>query len=223
LGDEGRTIGSLLFSFALPAALIGRSPFPELRNYALPWAPMYLMGELVPAVASMTVGWEGGWILGIAGAAAGAAAGAVAGWLFAQWTLPDIESRPPERGKATQLPILVAVVFALLGAYTWAIEWLTRDQAWAIGIFPIFFALLGAMVERPFLGLLSALPLVPVQLIPLVGSLTVGWEGGWVLGIAGAAAGAAAGAVTGWLFLRWIMPEYDKRRAREAARPREHG
>jgi hypothetical protein len=50
--------------------------------------------------------------------------------------------------------------------------------------------------------------------------LAVGWEGGWILGIAGAAAGATAGAVMGWLFNRWIMPEYDKLRAREkAARP----
>jgi len=48
-------------------------------------------------------------------------------------------------------------------------------------------------------------------------SITVGWDGGGVLGIAGAAAGAAAGGMKGWLFNRWIMPEYDKRRARESA------
>jgi hypothetical protein len=38
-----------------------------------------------------------------------------------------------------------------------------------------------------------------------------------MLGIAGAAVGATAGTVNGWLFNRWIMPEYDKRRARERA------
>jgi hypothetical protein len=43
--------------------------------------------------------------------------------------------------------------------------------------------------------------------------MTGAWEGGWLLGVAGAAVGAAAGAVKGWLFNRWIMPEYDKRRA----------
>jgi hypothetical protein len=56
-----------------------------------------------------------------------------------------------------------------------------------------------------------------MTLIPPLASMTVGWEGGWNLGIAGAAAGAAAGAVMGWLFNRWIMPEYDRRRARESA------
>ncbi len=137
LVDEAGTIGFLLFIFALPGALVGRNLLPELRNYALPWAPMYFVGHLVPAVASMTVGWEGGWALGIAGAAAGAAAGAVAGWLFARWTLPDIiENRPRERGSATRLPIAFAVLFALFGAYNWAIEWRTLDQAWAIGFFP---------------------------------------------------------------------------------------
>jgi hypothetical protein len=109
-------------------------------------------------------------------------------------------------------------LFALVGAYSWATAWLaTLDEAWAIGLFPIAFAFLGALVRRPFLGLLSALPLVPLLLVPLVASLTVGWEGGWVLGIAGAAAWAAAGAATGWLYNRWIMPEYAKRREREMA------
>jgi len=49
----------------------------------------------------------------------------------------------------------------------------------------------------------------------VMASITVGWDGGGVLGIAGAAAGAAAGGMKGWLFNRWIMPEYDKRRTRE--------
>ena len=110
--DQAKAIGWLLIVFALPGALLRKNPLPELRNYALPWAPMYLVG-LVPAVVSMTVGWEGGWILGIAGAAAGAAAGAVAGWLFTRWTLPDIENRQRERGRANQLPIVFAVLFGL--------------------------------------------------------------------------------------------------------------
>ena len=65
--------------------------------------------------------------------------------------------------------------------------------------------------------MLTALPFVALQLVPLVASMTVAWEGGWIPGIAGAAAGAAAGAVNGWLYNRWIMPEYDKRRARQRA------
>jgi hypothetical protein len=43
--------------------------------------------------------------------------------------------------------------------------------------------------------------------------------GGWILGVAGATVGAAAGAVNGWLFNRWIMPEYDKRRKRAVPPP----
>jgi hypothetical protein len=178
-------------------------------------APFYLV-ELVPPVASTTVTWEGGWVLGIAGAAAGVAAGAATGWLFTRWTLPDIKNRHPERGKATQLPIVFAALFALFGAYSWAIKWLTLDHAWGIGLGWILLALPGALVGRPFLGLLVMSPFVLVTLVPLVASMIVGWEGGWVDGIAGAAVGAAAGAVMGWLFKRWIMPEYDKRRARES-------
>lgn len=86
---------------------------------------------------------------------------------------------------------------------------------WIIGLFPLVFAFLGAFVGRPFMAMISALPLVAVQLIPLVASLTMGWEGGWTLGIAGAAAGAVAGAANGWLYNRWIMPEYDKHHARQ--------
>jgi hypothetical protein len=216
LVDEARTIGSLLFIFAFPAAMARKNPFTELRVFGPPLAPLFLMGQ-VPPVASMTVGWEGGWVLGSAGAAAGAAAGAVAGWLFARWTLPHILNRPPARGMARQLPIAFAVLFALFSAYNWAIEWLTPDQAWTIGVFWILLALPGALVGRPLLGLLVMSPILLVGLVPPVGSVTVGWEGGWVLGIAGAAVGAAAGAVMGWLFLRWIMPEYDKRRSRESA------
>jgi len=166
----------------------------------------------------MMVGWEGGWILGVAGAAAGSAAGAVAGWLFTRWTLPETQNPRTLVSGAITLPGAFAVLFALFGAYSWATAWVaTLDEAWVIGLFPITFALLGALVRRPFLALLSALPLVPVQLIPLVASLTVGWEGGWILGIAGAAVGAAAGAANGWLYSRWIMPEFEKRRARESA------
>jgi hypothetical protein len=74
-----------------------------------------------------------------------------------------------------------------------------------------------SLVGRPFLGLTVAFPFVFIMMVPIVQSATVGWEGGWLLGIAGAAVGAAAGAVKGWLYARWIMPEYDKRRARERA------
>src|SRR5262249_22806787 len=110
----------------------------------------------------------------------------------------------------------------LFGAYNWAVQWLTLDEVMQTGIGWILLALLGlalpgALVGRPFRGLLVMSPLILVMLVPLVGSMAVGWEGGWVLGIAGAVVGAAAGAVNGWLFNRWIMPEYDKRRARERA------
>jgi hypothetical protein len=155
-------------------------------------------------------------VLGIAGAAAGA--GAVAGGLFIRWTLPDIENRHPERERAPRLPIVFAVLFALYGDHNWSTVWLaTLDQAWVIVGFPIAFTLQSALVGRPLLGLLLALPLVPVQLILLVASLTGGWEGGWIVGIAGAAAGAAAGSANGWLYSRWIMPEYERSRVRESA------
>jgi hypothetical protein len=216
LVDQAWAIGLILFGFALPGALARRNLFPELRNFALPWAPFYLVG-LVRPIASMTVAWEGGWSLGIAGAAAGAAAGAVVGWLFTRWTLPDIENRRPERARPSQLPIAFAVLFALLGAYNWAVEWVTLDQAWAIGVAWMFLALPGALVGRPFLGLLVMSPFVLVTLVPLVASMTVGWEGGWVLGIAGAAAGAVAGAATGWLFTRLILPDTEIPRVRGRA------
>jgi hypothetical protein len=112
---------------------------------------------------------------------------------------------------------MFAVLSAIYGAYNWGSVWLTPDHAWAIVLFPLAFAFLGGLVGRPLLGMFTAFPFVPLQLVPLVASLTVGWEGGWVLGIAGAAVGAAAGAVNGWLYNRWIMPEYDKRRAQERA------
>jgi len=220
--DQARTIGLLLFAFGLPSVLARRSPLPDLRNFALPVAPLFLVG-LVPSVASITVGWGGGWLLGIAGAAAGVAAGSAAGWLFTRWTLPDIENRQRQRERAGQLPLVFAVLFALFGAYNWAIHWLTLDEARGIGIGWILLALFlialpGTLVGRPFLGLLvMSPPFVLVPLIPLVASMTVGWEGGWIPGIAGAAVGAAAGAATGWMFNRWIMPEYDKRRARQSA------
>ena len=75
----------------------------------------------------------------------------------------------------------------------------------------VSFALAGAMVSRkPVAGLRLPLALVPfylVALVPPVASATVGWEGGWIFGLAGAAAGAGAGTLSGWLFLRWILPE----------------
>jgi hypothetical protein len=219
LADEARTIGFILFAFGLPSVLVWRSPLRDLRNFALPWAPLFLVG-LVPPIASMIVGWEGGWILGIAGTAAGAAAGAAAGWVFARWTLPDIENRQRQLEARAKLPMVFAVIFALFGAYNWGVQWLTPDEARGMGVGWVLLALAllalpGALVGRPLLGLLVMSPFILVILVPLVASMAVAWEGGWLLGIAGAAAGAAAGAVNGWLFNRWIMPEYDKRRARE--------
>jgi hypothetical protein len=212
---QARTIGYFLVIFAVAGALGRGRPLHGLRElvYLLPF---YLVG-LIPNVASMTVGWQGGWLLGIAGAAVGAPAGTAAGWLFARWALPEVENRDRQRRRAIVLPIAFAVLFAIFGAYSWAIEWLTPEHAWVIGVGWILLALPGALVGRPFLGLLVAFPFVLVTLLPLVASMTVGWEGGWLIGIAGAAVGAAAGAVKGWLVNRWIMPEYDKRRARESA------
>ena len=128
------------------------------------------------------------------------------------------------------------VLYAVLGAAWCAYDWATAapakplatfllDQARGFGMFLIVCGLAGALANRrrPFQGLrlpLSIVPLYLVGLVPPVASATVGWEGGWALGIAGAATGAAAGAANGWLYSRWIMPEYDKRRAREnAVRP----
>jgi hypothetical protein len=212
LMDQAQGIGMFVVLSVLVSALVNwRRP---LRGLELPLTilPLYLVA-LVRPVASANIGWEGGWARGLAGAAAGAAAGAVTGWMFTRWNL--VVSQRPRiivSGGIT-LPVAFAAIFAVYGAHNWSTVWLaTLDHAWAMVLFPITFALLGALVMKPFLGLVSALPLVPVQLIPLVASLTVGWEGGWILGISGAATGAAAGAGTGWLYSRWIMPEYEKRR-----------
>jgi hypothetical protein len=213
--DQAKFVGFFLFVLVLGGALAKGSPFKALREQ-LYFAPLYLVNQ-IPSVVAMTVGWEGGWILGVAGAGAGAATGAASGWLFNRWTLPEIENRPSVRRRAILLPIAFAVLFAIYGAHNWASVWLTTGYAWAIGLFPLVFAFLGGLVGRPFLGMLTALPVVPLQLVPLVASMTVGWEGGWIPGIAGAAVGAAAGAVNGWLYDRWVMPEYDKRRERERA------
>jgi len=217
LSDQGRSIGSFLLICALASALANwRKTLQGLRLPVL-LLPLYFVG-LVPAIIAATAVWRGGWVLGIAGAAAGTAAGALTGWLFTRWMA--IETHNPKviaSGTITMVGAL-AVLLALYGGYTWSTLWpATLGQAWIIGLFPIVFALLGALVRRPLLGLLSALPIVPLPLVPLIASTTVGWEGGWLLGIAGAAAGAVAGAATGWLYNRWIMPEYEKRRLRESA------
>ena len=215
---QAKAIGGVLFIFAFPSLLAKGRPIRALRE-ALFFGPIYLVG-LVPSVVSMTAGWEGGWSLGFAGAAVGAVAGAAAGWLFARWTAPVTEDRQFQQRGRRALPYAFAVLFALLAVYNWGIEWVPLDQVWWIGIAWLFLAMPGALVGRPLVGLLVASPFVLLILVPVIGSLTVGWEGGWPLGIAGAAVGAATGAVNGWLFLRWIMPEYDKRRARpSAARP----
>jgi hypothetical protein len=119
---------------------------------------------------------------------------------------------------AFRLPFAFGVLYAFFGAYIWAVAWVAPlNDGWAFGLIPITFTILGALVGKPLLGLLSSLPLLPLALVPMVASVTVGWDGGWIAGIAGAAAGAAAGAVHGWLYDRWIMPEWAKRREREMA------
>lgn len=215
LEDQARGMGGLVFIFALPGALVGR-PLRALREL-LVIVPLYLVGQ-VPSVASMTREWEGGWIPGLAGAAAGAAAGMAMGQLFTRWTLPELEKRPREH-VLFALPIVFAVLFAIFGAYNWGVAWATKDDFWVIVIGWVLLALPGALVGRPFLGLLVMSPFLLVTLIPFVGSMTVGWEGGWLLGSAGAAVGALAGAAKGWMFKRWIMPLYDKLRARENGGP----
>ncbi len=134
------------------------------------------------------MGWEGGWFLGIAGAAAGALAGGATGWLFIRLMLAEALKPRPVVSGTVRLPCVFAVLFALYGAYSWATARIvTLDEAWAIVIFPIVFALLGALVMRPLLGLLAGLPLVLVPLVPHFASMKV-WSGrvvGGLLGIAG--------------------------------------
>jgi hypothetical protein len=149
----------------------------------------------------------------------------------------DIPSGPPAAAPVVS-PQSASMVFlglfgAALSAWIWASAWTARpvatffrDQAWMVGFFLFHFILGGALAKgRPFRGVRAQLGYVPLYLVNLVPSvvvMAVGWEGGWIPGIAGAAAGATAGAVNGWLYDRWIMPEYDKRRERERAirRPR---
>src|SRR5262249_49819799 len=80
LGIQAWGVGFLLFIFALAGALRKGRILHRLRE-PLYIVPFYVAAQ-VPLVAAMTVGWEGGWLLGIAGTAAGAAAGAAAGWLL---------------------------------------------------------------------------------------------------------------------------------------------
>jgi hypothetical protein len=208
-------LGLFVFASVVGSVLARKGFFHGLR-FPLMLVPIYVMG-LVPYVASPAGGWEGGWLFGIAGAAAGAVAGAVTGWLFALWDLQEAQDPPPVV-RGLRVPVSFAVLFALFGAYSWATTSLaTLGDAWAIALFLIVFAFLGVLVGKPVLSMLTALPLVPLPLVPIVASLTVGWGGGWALGMAGAVAGAAAGAANGWLYDRWIMPEYEKLRARQMA------
>jgi hypothetical protein len=212
--NQARGIGINLGLFALVGVLATRKPLWGLQ-LPLMFVPFYFVA-LVPPAVSPIMWWRGGWVLGTLGAVAGGAAGVVGGRVFGRWILPGAGNLR-ERGEATSLPVSFAVLFALYGAHNWAIAWATLDHVWWIGIFWLLLAIPGALVGRPILGLLVVSPLVLVPLVPPTTSLIVNWAGGWVLGVAGAAAGGAAGALTGWLFKRWILPEYDKRRARQGA------
>ena len=64
LEAQARAIGRILYVFALAGALGRGRPFHGMRE-PLFLVPLYLV-TLVPHIASMTVGWEGGWITGIA-------------------------------------------------------------------------------------------------------------------------------------------------------------
>jgi hypothetical protein len=213
---QGRSLWFPLFLFGLSGAMGRGKPYHGLRE-PLYFLPLYFVGQ-VPQLVSFLGGWPGGWILGIAGALVGAGAGAAAGWLFNRWALPEMDKPPPsKRVRAILLPIMFAVLLGSTGAVNWGVEWVTPEHAWVIGVGWLLLALTGALVGRPFLGLLVMSPFALILLVPLLGSITVGWEGGWIPGIVGGAVGAVAGAVKGWLFNRWIMPEYDKRRERERA------
>jgi hypothetical protein len=217
LGEEGRWLGFLVVAFVLPSLLVNRRKLLRSLRFPVVLLPVHVVAQLFPSLVTLTMEWQGGWTLGTAGALVGAGAGTVMGWLSNRWMLSPTENYPSARSRAILMPIVFAVLFGCYGAHNWAVLWITPDYAWAIVLFPLVFAFLGGLVGRPFLGMLTALPVVPLLLLPLVASQTVGWDGGWPAGIAGAAAGAAAGAVNGWLYNRWIMPEYDRVRAREKA------
>ena len=112
---------------------------------------------------------------------------------------------------------MFAVLNAFYLAYLWGGEGLKPEQTWVIGVCWLALSITGALVGRPLLGLLVMSPFVLVTLVPTFASITVGWEGGWILGTAGAVLGAAAGVSTGWMFNRRIMPLYDKQHDREKA------
>jgi hypothetical protein len=211
-------MGAFLSFCVLASVLAGKGLIEGLK---MPVAllPLYIL-SLVPSVVSMTVEWHGGWLLGFAGAATGAAAGAGMGWLHFRWGLlseTDKDNPPSKRRRAIMLPIAFAVLLSVCASYTWAVEWAPPDDAWAIGLAWLLLGIPGALVGRPILGLIVMSPLLLVLLVPSAAVVTVGWEGGWIAGIVGATIGAAAGAVQGWSFNRWIMPEYDNRRARQNA------
>ncbi len=215
LAEDTRGIGVLLVFFVIlvwPGVYTGRT-FQGLRS-SLFIIPVYLVGW-VPSLVSLAVEWKGGWMLGTLGGAAGVAAGAAMGWMLTRWTLPEADKRPKRARNV--LPVVCAVPFACYVAYVWGTEWLKPEQTWAIGVCWLALAMTGALVGRPLLGLAVWSPFVLVPLVPTVASITVGWEGGWILGTAGAVLGAASGVATGLIFNRRIMPEYDKLHAREKA------
>jgi hypothetical protein len=124
-------------------------------------------------------------------------------WLVAE---DDVPGRRPVVAAA---PVVApksfyVVLFALFGTILCADHWATaypaktlapflEAQVWAIGFFLFMLALAFALRRgRLFHALREPLFLVPVylvQLVPQVASMTGGWEGGWMLGIAGAAGG----------------------------------
>ena len=207
-------IGAFLLLCVLGSVLAGKGLLHGLR-FPFTMLPLYVLG-LVPSVVSFTGEWEGGWLLGSLGAVAGAAGGAAMGWLFTRLGLSQPEKDlPSSRRRAIILPITFGVLLGLLGGYNWAIEWVPPDQAWWLLVVWLLLAIPGALVLRPVVGLAVMSPFIGVILVPTVASMTLGWEGGWIAGIAGAVIGTTGGAMSGWLFNRWIMPEYDKRRERQ--------
>jgi hypothetical protein len=133
-----------------------------------------------------------------------------------------VAAATPEITPQTVWMVLFGLFGAVMGVFAWSAGLPAKplgtfflDQARVIGSMLFIFGLPNILAGKPRSGFAS--PFVLLTLIPTVASATVSWNGGWPLGVAGAAVGAAAGVVKGWVFNGWIMPEYDKRRARQNA------